>query len=134
VPVEIRNKKEKPGKSLRSCYHCHVSVGCTHNDRYRVQCTVWVFGANLSEQYTDGYPVASGREQEEGLVDLPRFGFIPQSVGDFWSASESCCPSYVGVLWSSHVRQTQFKARCFCTSPAEATVHKEPAALPASQW
>lgn len=40
-----------------------------------MSCTSWVFSADLSEWYTDGYPIASGREQEEGLVDLLRVRF-----------------------------------------------------------
>lgn len=65
----------------------------------------WVFSADLSEHYTDGYPIASGREQEEGLVDLLWYGFPPQGDGGY---SESCCPCYFGALWSP---RGQFEAR-----------------------
>ena len=54
----------------------------------------------MSEWYTDGYPIASGREQEEGLVDLPRYGFAPQGDGGYVQhLAESCCLCYFGILW-----------------------------------
>lgn len=82
------------------------------------------FSADISERYTDGYPIASGREQEEGLVDLSQYGFAPQGDGGYVQhLSESCCSHYFGILWSP---TGQFEA-------AEATVPKEPTVYPASQ-
>ena len=72
---------------------CHVQAGCLV----------------LTEWHTDGYPIASGREQEEGLVDLPWYGFTPPGdEGYIQHLSESCCPCYFGILWSP---EGQFEAR-----------------------
>lgn len=115
--VQLLCKKlpRNSGESVRSCYGCLVSIGCVQSDRYSVQCASRVLGADLSERYTDGYPAASGREQEEGLVDLPQYDFVPQAVGeDVQNCSESCCPSCFCTLWRPWVRQGRPEARCFC--------------------
>lgn len=66
-----------------------------------MSCTNWVFSADIPEWHTDGYPIASGREQEEGLVDLPGYGFAPWGDGGYVQhLSESCCPCYFSLLWS----------------------------------
>lgn len=60
-----------------------------------------MFSADIPEWHTDGYPTASGREQEEGLVDLPGYGFAPWGDGGYVQhLSESCCPRYFSLLWS----------------------------------
>lgn len=68
-----------------------------------MSCTNWVFSADISEWCTDGYPIASGREQEEGLVDLPWYGFAPWGDGGYVHLSESCCPCYFSLVWSPMV-------------------------------
>lgn len=70
-----------------------------------------MFSADVSEWYTDGYPIASGTEQEEGLVDLPQYGFAPWGDDGRYDLhlSESCCPCYFSLLYSP---KGWLEARC----------------------